>query len=103
MPNIEVHGLGRIAEFGYHKGFEKDIHSVIKKLKDTFIETKFRNEVIITVFDSYCIDVRVVIQPFLRIYDTNIQEAEEIAKILHNLQLGFDIEIVKVEKFISRT
>ena len=101
MPNIEIHGLGRISALSYHAGLYTDIiHDTLKRIKDALSVSEFRDETVITVFDSYCIDTKCSFRPFLRIYDTDDQKAEAIARILHNLQLGSDIEIVRVEKFI---
>ena len=100
MPNIEVHGLGRTANLAYHTGLEKDIPIALIEINDALSSLEFKNEVVITIFDSYCIDMKRTFQPFIRIYDTDIKRAEIIASILHNLQYRFDIEIMKVEKFV---
>lgn len=102
MPNIEVHGLGRIANRGYHTGLEKDIPGTLKKLRDILSATEFRNEVVITVFDSYCIDVKAIYQPFLRICDTDIKRAEKITKIIRGSSFNLDIEIVRLERFFAK-
>ncbi|MCL5004867.1 MAG: hypothetical protein M1170_02920 [Patescibacteria group bacterium] len=105
MPNIEIHGMGSIFEVEDTLLFRlqhQALLNTVKKIKDVIFASEFKDKVVITAFDSFCIDVEHTSQPFLRIYDTNIQEADKIAQMLHDLRLGFDIEIVGVEKFIPK-
>ncbi len=88
MPNIEVHGKVRQAEF---------IETIIF---DMFSEKKYVDEMVVTTYPTTVVDKNGKNQPFLRLVSSCQEHTEEILEIL--LGLGMDVECVQLQGFYPK-
>lgn len=102
MPNIEIHGFGYRnddktislpAEVLYVWDIEYRIQELLK-------EKPYAKDVVTTVVLSFVRDLNCVRRPFLRIYDTDIDRAKTIGRILKE-ELKIDIEYLPLAGFIE--
>lgn len=89
MPNIEIHGLkNETREY---------VHS---KIRSAFAEKPYRDDYVITAYESKVHDWRLNAQPFIRLVTTPSDHTEDIIQELQKLDL--DIEVMILDRFIPR-
>lgn len=94
MPNIEIHGC----QFGSRCA--ADIKSAVVR---TLKKTKFKKEIVVTVVHSFCEDLKGIHMPFVRVCDTNMVRAEEIAQSLRGMRPDpVDVEVMQLQAFYEK-
>ena len=85
MPNIEI-------------SEESLVPGVREKLRAT-LPQEVAAEVVISIQKVVCIDLENKPMPFIRIWDTEVARADQIAEILKSLA---DIEVVELANFVAK-
>jgi hypothetical protein len=105
MPNIEVHGLynnnAKVGYVGYHiwGSDPTNRNLVLSKLSSTIKESilPWKDQVVITEFNSSCNDLEDNSMPFLRVCSTDREEINALVQVLEPLQM--DIETLLLTGF----
>jgi hypothetical protein len=88
MANIEIHGMEKELA-------EKERENIFELFK----EKEYVRDIVVTIFPTDVRDRRYRKLPFIRLVSTLEPYLEEVVKLL--LKIGFDLEILELQRFIE--
>jgi hypothetical protein len=110
LPNIEIHGFGRVGKNDAIDLNESDsrVWDIRSKILISLSFEPFFDDVVVTVcptlvYDGHCLeggDVELHPRPFLRVYDSNAVRCQKIAEKL-NKELRMDVEFLPLYGFFE--